>query len=188
MSEAAPSGIERAEHSALRWLWLSAIVIGVDQATKAVIVAHLELFEKREWLPMLDITRLHNRGAAFSFLNNASGWQKYFFVGLALLVSVGIVIWLSRLALTRAVLLGSGLSLILGGAVGNVIDRVWRGYVVDFIHFHWPNTSAYFPAFNAADSAITIGAALLILDSLLEARRPHTTEPAAEPPADSGAA
>jgi signal peptidase II len=159
--------------SALRWLWLSAVLIAVDQASKALIVARLELFERREWLPILEVTRLHNRGAAFSFLNDATGWQKYLFVGLALLVSVGIVVWLSRLALARSGMLASGLSLILGGAIGNVIDRVTRGYVVDFIHFHW-YAQWDFPAFNAADTGITVGAGLLILDSLLEARRNRT--------------
>ena len=156
--------------SGLRWLWLSALVIVLDQAVKALIVARLELFERREWLPVLEITRLHNRGAAFSFLSDASGWQKYFFVTLALVVSAGIVVWLSRIGARRALLLGSGLSLVLGGALGNVIDRLTRGYVVDFIHFHWLDRW-YFPAFNVADSAITVGAALLIVDSLLESRR-----------------
>jgi signal peptidase II len=156
--------------TALRWLWLSGLVIAVDQASKALIVARFELFERRAWLPVLEITRLHNRGAAFSFLNDASGWQKYFFVALALVVSAGIVVWLSRLALARSGLIGSGLALILGGALGNVVDRVLRGYVVDFIHVHWYERW-YFPAFNVADSAITVGAALLILDSLLDARR-----------------
>ena len=187
MSDPVPAGMGSGDSSALRWLWLSALVIGIDQASKAYIVARFELFERREWLPVLEITRLHNRGAAFSFLNDASGWQKYFFVALALAVSVGIVVWLSRLTLARSVLLGSGLSLILGGAVGNVIDRVSRGYVVDFIHVHW-YSSWYFPAFNVADSSITVGAALLILDSLLESRRARPAEAGTpEPPADPGA-
>lgn len=172
--------------TALRWLWLSAFVIGLDQAVKALIVARLQLFERREWLPVLEITRLHNRGAAFSFLSDASGWQKYFFVALALLISAGIVYWLSRLRLAQSALLGSGLALILGGALGNVIDRVVRGHVVDFIHFHWFD-SWYFPAFNVADSSITIGAALLILDSLLESRRARTAgTPTGEPPSGPG--
>ncbi len=170
---------------ALRWLWLSAFVIALDQATKAAIVAELELYERRELLPVLDLTRLHNRGAAWSFLNDASGWQRYFFVVLALAVSVGIVVWLVRLGTARVTLLASGLSLILGGAIGNVIDRVLRGYVVDFIHVHWHEH--WFPAFNAADSAISVGAALLILDSIIESRRarPAGVPP---PPSDTGAA
>jgi len=156
--------------SAIRWLWLSALVIALDQASKALIVARFELFERKALLPVLEFTRLHNKGAAFSFLSDASGWQHYLFLGLAVLVSVGIVVWLLRLRTPGSALLASGLALILGGAVGNAIDRLLRGHVVDFIHFHWFE-SWYFPAFNVADTAITVGAGLLILDSLLESRR-----------------
>jgi signal peptidase II len=186
MNETLVPGTVSRQPTALRWLWLSALVIVIDQFTKALIVARMELFERHAWLPMLEITRLHNRGAAFSFLSDASGWQKYFFVGLALAVSVGIVVWLSRLALARTALIGAGLALILGGAVGNVIDRVARGYVVDFIHVHWYE-QWYFPAFNAADSAITIGAVLLVLDSLLESRKARPSgSGSTPPPADPG--
>jgi signal peptidase II len=188
VSDRLAAGDDAAEPSALRWLWLSALVVGLDQASKTLVVARLQLFERREWLPVLEITRLHNRGAAFSFLSDASGWQKYFFVSLALAISAGIVFWLSRLRLAHSALLGSGLALILGGALGNVIDRVLRGHVVDFIHFHWFD-SWYFPAFNVADSSITIGAALLILDSLLESRRARPTgSPSGEPPSGPGSA
>ena len=197
MSEMLPERVGRASPTALRWLALSALVIGLDQLTKALIVSHLELFERHALVPLLEITRLHNRGAAFSFLNDAGGWQKYLFVILGLGVSAGIVFWLSRLALARASLLASGLALILGGALGNVVDRLGRGYVVDFVHVHWETLWASarftsFPAFNVADSAITIGAALLILDSLLESRRPKAVEPAPAgappvPPADPDA-
>lgn len=181
--------------SALRWLWLSVLVIGCDQLTKALIVAHLELFERHEVVPLLEITRLHNLGAAFSFLNDAGGWQRYLFVVLGLAVSGGIVYWLSRPALARSALLGSGLALIMGGAIGNVIDRLTRGYVVDFVHVHWESLFASarytsFPAFNVADAAITVGAALLILDSLLESRRPRAAAGSGEPgppPAAPGA-
>ncbi|MCZ8130737.1 MAG: signal peptidase II [Steroidobacteraceae bacterium] len=172
------AGATAVDPSALRWLVLSFGVIVLDQVTKALIVARFELFERIEALPILEITRLHNRGAAFSFLANASGWQHYFFVGLASLVSVGIVWWLSRLRFGADRLLALGLALILGGAVGNVIDRLMHGHVIDFIHFHW-RQQWYFPAFNFADTAITIGAALLILDSFLETRR-------APRPADAG--
>ncbi len=156
--------------SAVRWLWLSLLVIALDQATKAIIVARFELFERKALLPILELTRLHNKGAAFSFLSDASGWQHYLFLGLAALVSVGIVVWLLRLRAPGSALLASGLALILGGALGNATDRLLRGHVVDFIHFHWFERW-YFPAFNVADTAITIGAGLLILDSLLESRR-----------------
>jgi signal peptidase II len=120
-------------------------------------------------LPVLDITRLHNPGAAFSFLAGAGGWQRWFFTVLAVVVSGAIIHWLRSLDGARQKLLATGLALVLGGAIGNVIDRVRFGYVVDFIHAHW--NQAYFPAFNVADSAISIGAALIILDALLDWRR-----------------
>jgi len=168
--------------TAARWLWLSALVIGLDQASKALIVAHFELFERRAVLPVLEITRLHNKGAAFSFLSDASGWQHYLFLALAALVSVGIVVWLLRLRTPGSALLAAGLSLILGGALGNAVDRLLRGHVIDFVHFHWFERW-YFPAFNVADSAITVGAGLLILDSLLESRRARGPRaPDSEPP------
>ena len=165
VSDAAPAGT-----SALRLLWLSAALIGLDQATKWLVMTRFELFERMVLLPILEITRLHNRGAAFSFLNDASGWQHYFFVTLACVVSAGIVYWLSRLRLPESRLLASGLALILGGALGNVIDRLLHGHVVDFIHFHWFERW-YFPAFNVADTGITVGAGLLLLDALIDARR-----------------
>jgi signal peptidase II len=158
------------EHlGALRWLALTLVVVLLDQITKAAIVARLELFDIITVWPVLEITHLHNTGAAFSFLAGASGWQRWFFVGLAGVVSVVIVIWLKRLPRHGQPLLASGLALILGGALGNVVDRLLHGHVVDFIHFHWGE--AYFPAFNVADTAITIGAGLLIIDALLDMRR-----------------
>jgi signal peptidase II len=156
--------------SALRWLLLSLAIVAADQVTKAMILARFELFERIDALPFLEITRLHNRGAAFSFLADASGWQHYFFVTLAVMVSGGIVWWLSRLRFRADRLLAVGLASILGGAVGNVVDRLMHGYVVDFLHFHWQR-DWYFPAFNVADTFITIGAGLLILDSILESKR-----------------
>lgn len=145
------------------WLWLSAFVILLDQATKAVINSSMELYDRIEVLPILEITRLHNTGAAFSMLADASGWQRWFFIGLALIVSVVLMIWLRRVRTPEQTLLALGLALVLGGALGNVIDRVWLGHVIDFIHFHWQGW--YFPAFNVADSAISIGAGCLILDA-----------------------
>jgi signal peptidase II len=108
-------------------------------------------------------------GAAFSFLASASGWQRWLFIALAVAVSIGIIVWMLRLQRNAHALLSCGLALVLGGAVGNVIDRIRLGHVVDFIHFHWDR--AYFPAFNVADSAITVGAACLLLDALLEGRQ-----------------
>jgi signal peptidase II len=118
---------------------------------------------------VLDITRMHNVGAAFSFLASASGWQRWVFIALAVAVSIGITVWMFRLPRGAHALLAGGLALVLGGALGNVIDRIRLGYVIDFIHFHWDR--AYFPAFNVADSAITVGAACLLLDALLEAKQ-----------------
>jgi signal peptidase II len=112
---------------------------------------------------------MHNVGAAFSFLASASGWQRWLFIGLAASVSVAIIVWLYRMRRGGHSLLAAGLALVLGGAVGNLVDRIRLGYVIDFIHFHWDR--AYFPAFNVADSAITVGAACLLLDALIDWRR-----------------
>jgi signal peptidase II len=152
-----------------RWTLLSAGVVLADQVSKTYVVRHLGEFEVTAVLPILDITLMHNVGAAFSFLASASGWQRWFFIALAVSVSVALAIWLCRLAAGAHKLLAAGLALVLGGAVGNVIDRIRLGSVIDFIHFHWDQ--AYFPAFNVADSAITVGAACLLLDALLDARR-----------------
>ena len=163
--------IEGNRGRAARWLLLSALVILADQASKVYIARHYLEFEFTRILPVLDITSMHNVGAAFSFLASASGWQRWVFIGLAVVVSIGITIWLLRLPRGTHGLLAAGLALVLGGAIGNVIDRIRLGYVIDFIHFHWDR--AYFPAFNVADSAITVGAACLLLDAFLEARRKH---------------
>ena len=163
--DAAASSDQRTHPAA--WLWLSLGVIVLDQSTKFLVTRFFELYERVEVLPVLDFTLLHNTGAAFSLLAGASGWQRWFFIALACVVSVLLVAWIWRTPRGDK-LLPLALSLILGGAVGNVIDRVVHGYVVDFIHAHWG--AAYFPAFNIADSAITIGAVLLILDAFREKR------------------
>lgn len=152
----------------LRWLWLSAAVVALDQASKFAASVLLRLHEPVAVAPFFNLTLMHNTGAAFSFLSDAPGWQRWFFSGVALTVSAGIVFWLMRLS-RREVWLAAALSLILGGAVGNVWDRLILGYVVDFIdvyyhHWHWP-------AFNVADSAITVGAAMLVLDGIGLRRR-----------------
>ncbi len=154
---------------ASNWLWLAVAVVALDQWTKYLIVDNLQEFDEIILLPVLELMRLHNEGAAFSFLSNASGWQRWLFMGLGLLVSTGILVWLRRLPAKGQNLLAAGLSLVLGGALGNVIDRVLWGHVIDFIRVHYERW--YFPAFNVADSAITVGAVLLILDNLLEYRR-----------------
>jgi signal peptidase II len=154
---------------AAAWLLLSAFIVLADQLSKTYITRHFGEFEFRSVLPILDITRMHNVGAAFSFLASASGWQRWLFIGLALGVSVAIIVWLCRLPRGSRGLLAPGLALVLGGALGNVIDRIRLGHVIDFIHFHWDR--AYFPAFNVADSAITVGAACLLLDALFDSKR-----------------
>lgn len=161
-------GIDRNHWRASPWLLLSAFIVVADQLSKSWITQHYAEFEFTTLLPVLEITRMHNVGAAFSFLATASGWQRWLFVGLALAVSVGLITWLCRMPRGLS-LLPLGLSLVLGGAIGNVIDRLRLGYVIDFIHFHWDR--AYFPAFNVADSAITVGAACLLLEAMLEPKR-----------------
>jgi signal peptidase II len=156
----------------LPWLGLAGVAIVLDQASKALILARFQLFETHTVLPVLDITHAHNTGAAFSFLADAGGWQRWVFTALAILVSAVIIVWLRRLDGVAQRALAMGLTLIMGGALGNVIDRIHRGFVVDFIAVHWKGH--YFPAFNVADSCITIGAGLLILDAMLDGRKTRT--------------
>lgn len=161
--------------SASRWLWLSAFVILADQVSKFWVVNAFELYDSRFIFEYLNLTRLHNTGAAFSFLAGASGWQRWFFIFLGLGVSVFIMAWLRGLPPRGQGWLAAGLALILGGALGNVIDRIVYGHVVDFLHFHYEQW--FFPAFNLADSAITAGAICLIIDALLGAARSRRTAP-----------
>jgi signal peptidase II len=154
---------------ASNWLWLALAVALLDQWTKYLVVDNLDEFQEVVLLPVLDLMRLHNEGAAFSFLGDASGWQRWLFTALGIAVSAGILVWLRRLPASGAHLLAAGLSLVLGGALGNVVDRVLWGHVIDFIRVHYEQW--YFPAFNVADSAITVGAVFLILDNLLDYRK-----------------
>jgi signal peptidase II len=165
MSESLPS----VQESGWRYLPLSAAVVVVDQLSKAWILAKLALHESFTVLPVLEILRTHNTGAAFSFMARAGGWQRWFFTLLALGVSAGIVYWLRRLDGRRQSMQSLGLALVLAGALGNAIDRLRFGHVVDFIGVHW--NDAWFPAFNIADASITIGAGLLLLDALLDGRK-----------------
>jgi signal peptidase II len=160
--------MSKASASGWRWLPLSAGIIVADQLAKAWIVQHFSLYERVHVLPVLDIILTYNRGAAFSFLSDASGWQRWLFVILALMVSTTLIIWMRRLRTPVHTLLAGALALIVGGALGNMIDRIATGRVVDFIHVHWGRH--YFPAFNIADSAITVGAVLLLIDAWLEVR------------------
>jgi len=151
---------------ASNWLWLTLAVLGLDQWTKRLIVANFEPYQERFVLPVLDIVRWHNEGAAWSMLDDAGGWQRWFFMGLGIAVSVGILVWLRQLPARGQGRVAAGLSLVMAGALGNVVDRVRLGYVVDFIKVHYE--AWVFPAFNVADSAITIGAALIILDAIID--------------------
>ena len=151
----------------LPWLGIAFIVILLDQITKALILADFQLGDSRYVNEFFNVVRVHNTGAAFSFLADAAGWQRWFFVGLGTVATVFIVWMLRRHGEQR--MFSWALSLILGGAIGNVVDRLVHGYVVDFIQLHYG--SAYFPSFNVADSAITVGAVLLIHDELLRVRR-----------------
>ena len=147
-----------------RWLIFSVTIVILDQITKFFAVQFLVLHEPKYIYDGLNFTLMYNTGAAFSFLSDAGGWQRWFFIGVSCLVSIIIVIWMyNTLAKSRCLLFA--LSFILGGALGNLWDRLTLGYVVDFIEVYYENF--YWPAFNIADSSITIGAILLILDTLL---------------------
>lgn len=143
------------------WFSVALALVVVDQATKAWASAALVYAEPNEIFSWLNITLHHNEGAAFSFLSDAGGWQRYFFTGIAVGVSIIITVWMTRLK-PEEYFLGWALALVLSGAVGNVIDRILLGYVVDFISVHWRHW--YFPTFNIADSCITLGAIGLLVD------------------------
>ncbi|MCP5159618.1 MAG: lipoprotein signal peptidase [Gammaproteobacteria bacterium] len=145
------------------WIWLSILVIVLDQATKYLAETLLIMHQPVPVTPSFNLMLTYNTGAAFSFLAEAGGWQRWFFLGLGSLVSIGLVIWLMRLK-PQEKGLAAALALILGGAVGNLIDRAWLGQVIDFIQLYYDRW--YWPAFNIADSAITIGAVLLVAESL----------------------
>lgn len=152
----------------LRLLWLSALVIVLDQLTKFWVMTRFEEFEVMTVWPVFNLTLVYNTGAAFSFLADAGGWQRWFFIVLGIVVSLVIVVWLAKLPASER-LTGYGLALIVGGAVGNIIDRIWLGKVVDFLQWHWEDW--YWPSFNVADSAITLGVILLLLDGFRGAGR-----------------
>jgi signal peptidase II len=147
----------------LKWIWVSALVLAVDQITKWAVFLGMEFQSMIPVLPFFSLVHVHNTGAAFSFLAQAGGWQRYFFLGIGIAASLFILHMLRKHR--DEPLMAIGLALILGGAIGNVIDRVWHGFVVDFLYFHYHAYS--FPAFNVADSAITIGAGLLIWEGLM---------------------
>ncbi len=151
----------------LQWLGLAFVIVLADQFTKVLILGYYRLGDSTPVTSFFNVVRVHNHGAAFSFLADASGWQRWFFTGLGV-VAVGFMLWMLKSHAGQR-LFSFALACIMGGAIGNVIDRVLHGYVVDFLDFH--SHGYHFPAFNVADSAITLGAACLILDELLRVRR-----------------
>jgi len=153
------------------WLWLglAVVVLLLDQFTKVLIVSSYQLGEGFPVTGFFNIVRVHNQGAAFSFLASAGGWQRWFFTALGL-VAASVMVWMLKKHPGQK-LFGFAIACILGGAIGNVLDRVLYGYVIDFLDFY--HAGIHFPAFNLADSGITLGAACLILDEVLRVRRGH---------------
>ncbi|WP_183326714.1 signal peptidase II [Halomonas cerina] len=155
-------------HRPLRWLWLAAAVIALDLATKYAASAWLAYARPVEVLPFFNLTLLHNTGAAFSFLAGHPGWQRWLFAAIAVGASIGLTVWMRRLKRDET-LLAVSLALIIGGALGNLYDRLVHGYVVDFLSFHVAGW--YYPAFNIADIGITLGAIGLIWESVFGEKR-----------------
>jgi signal peptidase II len=160
--------------SMLLWLGIALVVLLADQFTKLLIVGSFQLGDSQTVTSFFNLVRVHNSGAAFSMLSTASGWQRWFFTGIGV-VATGFIIYMLRSHPTQK-LFCFALALVLGGAVGNVIDRIAYGHVVDFLDFHWDWLSpvfyeGHFPAFNIADSAISVGAVALIVDELIRVRR-----------------
>ena len=151
----------------LPWLGLALLILIADQFTKVLILGYYRLGDATYVTSFFNVVRVHNAGAAFSFLANAGGWQRYFFTGIGIAAAI-FIIWMLK-SHNGQKLFAFSLACILGGAIGNVIDRTLYGYVVDFLDFHYAGW--HFPAFNIADSAISIGAACLILDELLRVRK-----------------
>lgn len=146
----------------LKWLWLSLLALVLDQGSKLAVDGFMQLYESIPVMPNFNLTYVHNTGAAFSFLSQAGGWQRWFFAGLAITISIAITVWLAKLQ-KHEVLLAAALSLVLGGAVGNLIDRLAYGYVIDFLDVYYQDW--HWPAFNIADSAITLGVALMLAET-----------------------
>ena len=162
MKERSASGTKRF----MAWLTIALAIVVADQATKWAIVEWLPLYDVVPVNAFVNLTHHQNAGAAWSFLADAGGWQRWFLSGLAGIVSVVLVVWIWRIRSDRLALLAAGLTLVLGGAVGNLVDRVRLGYVTDFVQVYLGERLGYFPSFNVADAAISVGAALLIIDAL----------------------
>ena len=146
----------------LKWLWVSVLSLLLDQASKLAVDGSMQLFESIPLLPYFNLTYVHNTGAAFSFLSDAGGWQRWLFAGLAVVMSSIIGLWLARLK-QHETLMAVALALVLGGAIGNLIDRVAYGYVIDFLDVYYQDW--HWPAFNIADSAICVGVFLMLLEN-----------------------
>jgi len=145
-----------------KWLWLSLLVFVLDQASKLWVVDNFELYESIQLFPSLNFTYVHNLGAAFSFLSSAGGWQRWFFVGFALIATTILLVWLRKLKPTER-WMAVTISLVLGGAIGNLYDRISYGYVIDFIDVYYK--SHHWPVFNIADAAISIGVVMMLVDA-----------------------
>jgi signal peptidase II len=152
----------------MNWLWLSSLVVVLDQVTKQIAENTLLLHKPLAVLPGFNWALMYNKGAAFSFLSQAGGWQRWFFIVLSTAISIALIVWLRQLKKDQRVL-SAGIAFILGGAIGNLIDRGVYGHVIDFIQVYYKDF--YWPAFNLADSAITLGAGLLIVDIMIEHKR-----------------
>jgi signal peptidase II len=156
------------------WLGIALVILLADQFTKVLIISSFQLGDSQTVTSFFNLVRVHNSGAAFSFLSSASGWQRWLFTGIGV-GAAGFIVWLLRSHPNQR-LFCFALALVLGGAIGNVIDRVLWGYVIDFLDFHWDWLAAlfyqgHFPAFNVADSAISVGTVCLILDELIRVRQ-----------------
>jgi signal peptidase II len=162
---------DKIKHSGLKWWWLAAIALLLDQITKYVTVSQLSLYQVIEVTNFLNFTYVQNPGAAFSFLADQNGWQRWFFTGISTIASIIFFVWLIKLPANKTILAWA-LSLMLAGALGNLIDRALYGYVIDFIDFYWEGY--HWPAFNIADSSIFIGAVLMIIDSFQQSSTPDT--------------
>ncbi len=146
-----------------RWLWLSLVIVALDQVSKQLVESSLMVYETIPLLPFFNLTLAYNEGAAFSFLSDQGGWQRWFFALVAVVVVIVLVVWLSRLKHER--LLAVSLSLVIGGALGNLLDRLFIGHVIDFLDFFYH--SYHWPAFNVADIAITLGVVLMFVEALV---------------------
>ncbi len=160
-------GSSSKNQSMLLWLGIALLVLLIDQLTKVLVLGAFQLDDSTPITGFFNLVRVHNHGAAFSFLANAGGWQRWFFTGIGVVAAL-FMLWMLRSHAGQK-LFSLAIALILGGAIGNVVDRLLHGYVVDFLDFYWG--AWHFPAFNVADAGISVGAALLILDEILRVRR-----------------